>query len=29
MMFAEGSGLDDSMYGKSQVPIRLFLEQRG
>lgn len=29
MIFSEGSGLNDSIYGKSQAPIRLFLEQRG
>lgn len=27
--FSEGSGLQDSIYGKSQAPIRMFLEKRG
>ncbi len=27
--FAEGSGLQDSIYGKSQGPIRMFIEKRG
>jgi len=27
--FAEGSGLNDSIFGKSQAPIRMFLEKRG
>ena len=27
--FAEGSGLNDSVFGKCQAPIRMFLEQRG
>lgn len=27
--FTEGSGLQDSIFGKSQVPIRMFLEKRG
>lgn len=27
--FSEGSGLNDSVYGKCQAPIRMFLEQRG
>lgn len=27
--FTEGSGLQDSIYGKSQAPIRMFLEKRG
>lgn len=27
--FTEGSGLQDSIFGKSQMPIRMFLEQRG
>jgi len=27
--FTEGSGLNDSIFGKSQAPIRLFLEKRG
>lgn len=27
--FTEGSGLQDSIFGKCQAPIRLFLEQRG
>lgn len=26
--FAEGSGLNDSIYGKSQAPIRMLIEQR-
>ena len=26
--FTEGSGLQDSIYGKSQAPIRMFLEKR-
>lgn len=29
IIFSEGSGLNDSIYGKSQLPIRLLLEQRG
>jgi len=29
MTFTEGAGLQDSIYGKSQAPIRMFLEQRG
>lgn len=29
MLFTEGSGLNDSIYGKSQAPIRMFLEKRG
>ncbi len=29
MTFTEGSGLNDSIYGKSQAPIRMFLEKRG
>lgn len=27
--FTQGSGLNDSIYGKSQAPIRMFLEKRG
>ena len=27
--FTEGSGLQDSIYGKSQAPIRMFIEKRG
>lgn len=27
--FSEGTGLQDSIFGKSQAPIRMFLEQRG
>ncbi len=27
--FSEGSGLNDSVYGKCQAPIRMFLEKRG
>lgn len=27
--FSEGSGLADSIFGKSQAPIRMFLEKRG
>ena len=29
IVFSEGSGLNDSVYGKCQAPIRMFLEQRG
>lgn len=29
IVFTEGSGLQDSIYGKSQAPIRMFIEQRG
>ena len=29
MTFTEGSGLQDSIFGKSQEPIRMFLEKRG
>ena len=29
IIFFEGSGLNDSIYGKCQAPIRMFLEQRG
>ena len=29
IIFSEGSGLNDSIYGKCQAPIRMFLEQRG
>ncbi len=25
--FSEGSGLNDSVYGKCQAPIRMFLER--
>ncbi len=28
IIFSEGSGLNDSIYGKCQAPIRMFLEQR-
>lgn len=28
IIFSEGSGLNDSVYGKCQAPIRMFLEQR-
>lgn len=27
--FTEGSGLQDSVYGKSQAPIRMFIEKQG
>ena len=27
--FSEGSGLQDSIYGKCQEPIKMFLEKRG
>ena len=27
--FTEGSGLQDSIFGKSQEPIKMFLEKRG
>ena len=27
--FSESSGLNDSIYGKCQAPIRMFLEKRG
>ena len=27
--FIEGSGLQDSIFGKNQAPIRMFLEKRG
>lgn len=27
--FTEGSGLNDSIFGKSQAPIRMFIEKRG
>jgi len=27
--FSEGSGLNDSIYGKCQAPIQMFIEQRG
>lgn len=29
IVFSEGSGLNDSVYGKCQAPIRMFLEERG
>ena len=29
MTFTQGSGLNDSIFGKAQAPIRLFIEQRG
>lgn len=29
MIFTEGSGLQDSVYGKAQNPIKMFLEKRG
>ena len=29
IIFTEASGLNDSIYGKSQAPIRMFLEKRG
>lgn len=29
MTFTEGSGLQDSIFGKSQAPIRMFLEKKG
>lgn len=29
MIFSEGSGLNDSLFGKSQAPIRALLEKRG
>lgn len=29
IIFSEGSGLNDSIFGKSQAPIRMFLEKRG
>ena len=29
MIFSQSSGLNDSIFGKSQAPIRLFLEKRG
>ena len=29
IIFSEGSGLQDSIFGKSQAPIRMFLEKRG
>lgn len=29
IIFSEGSGLNDSVYGKCQAPIRMFLEKRG
>ena len=28
IIFSEGSGLNDSIYGKCQAPIRMFLEKR-
>ena len=27
--FSEGSGVNDSIFGKSQAPIRMFIEKRG
>ena len=27
--FLEGSGLNDSIFGKSQEPIKMFIEKRG
>ena len=29
ILFSEASGMNDSIYGKCQAPIRMFLEQRG
>ena len=29
IVFSEGSGLNDSIYGNCQAPIRMFIEQRG
>ena len=29
IVFSEGSGLNDSVYGRCQAPIRMFLEKRG
>ncbi len=29
IIFSEGSGLNDSVFGKCQMPIKMFLEQRG
>lgn len=29
IIFSEGSGLNDSVFGRCQAPIRMFLEQRG
>ena len=29
IIFSEGSGLNDSVFGKCQLPIRMFLEKRG
>ena len=29
IIFSEGSGLNDSVFGKCQAPIRMFLEKRG
>jgi hypothetical protein len=29
IIFSEGSGVNDSVFGKSQAPIRLFIEKRG
>lgn len=29
IIFSEGSGLNDSIYGKCQAPIKMFLEKRG
>ena len=28
IIFSEGSGLNDSIYGKSQVPIKMFIEKK-
>ena len=27
--FTEGSGVNDSVFGKCQAPIRMFIEKRG
>ena len=29
IIFSEGSGVADSVYGKCQAPIKMFLEKRG
>ena len=29
IVFSEGSGLNDSVYGKCQQPIKMFIEKRG
>ena len=29
IIFSEGSGLQDSIFAKSQAPIRMFIEKRG